>query len=150
MTFVPAILLAVGLAAPQLDPALEQEARKIETMLIAPCCWSQQVSVHQSPAADEMRARIRAMLQEGRSEQEILDTFGAEFGDRIFAVPPARGYKLTLYVLPVVLLVVSAALLAVLVGRMARSAPAATSATSSPDPDNGYRERLADELRDLD
>jgi len=153
MPFVPAFVLAVALAAPQLDAALEQQARRIETEVIAPCCWSQQVSVHQSPAAEEMRVRIRAMLQEGQSEPEILDAFVAEYGERILAVPRARGYTLSLYVLPVVLLVASALLLGVVVKRMAGRAVAARPAGgASPGDaaDAAYRDRLTDELRDLD
>jgi len=156
MPFVPALLVAAVLAAPQampaLGPALEAEARQIETEVIAPCCWSQQVSVHQSPAADQMRADIRAMLADGRSHDEVLDTFVAQYGERILAVPPARGYKLSLYVLPVVLLVASALVLGVLVRRMAgRGSLAAPAAVNgSGDADRQYRDRLADELRDLD
>jgi cytochrome c-type biogenesis protein CcmH len=154
MPLVPALVLAATLAAPQaapLDPALEAEARQIETEVIAPCCWSQQVSVHQSPAADQMRADIRAMLADGRSHDQVLETFVAQYGERILAVPRARGYKLSLYVLPVVLLVASAFVLGLLVRRMAgRGAPAPAGGPAPGAADDQYRDRLADELRDLD
>jgi cytochrome c-type biogenesis protein CcmH len=152
MAFLSVFLLATALAAAQLDPSLEAEARQIETELIAPCCWSQQVSVHQSAAADEMRAEIRARLQAGRSREEILEAFVAQYGERILAVPPAHGYKLILYVLPVVLLIGSALLLGVIVRRMAgRTALAPAGGVPPPgDADDPYRDRLANELRDLD
>lgn len=156
MTLIAAVAFAAGLAGqaagPALPPALEQEARHIEELVIAPCCWTQQVSVHQSAAADEMRAQIRAWLREGKSEDQILDAFVAHYGERILAVPRARGFNLTLFVLPGVLLVGTGLLLAVVVRRMARSAAPAsmTPAGSAPRPDATYEERLADELRDLD
>ncbi len=157
MTLIAALAFAAGLAAqpaasPALPPALEQEARHIEELVIAPCCWTQQVSVHQSAAADEMRMQIRAWLRDGKSEDQILDAFVARYGERILAVPRARGYKLTLFVLPVVLLVGTGLLLAVLVKRMARPralAPAAPGG-SPAGADVTYEDRLADELRDLD
>lgn len=154
MPFVAALVVFAALAAPQatpLDPALEAEARQIETEVIAPCCWSQQVSVHQSPAADQMRADIRAMLAGGRSHDQVLEAFVAQYGERILAVPPARGYKLSLYVLPVVLLVASALVLGVLVKRMAgRGALAPAGGPAPAEPDDEYRDRLTEELRDLD
>jgi cytochrome c-type biogenesis protein CcmH len=155
MTVLAALALAAGLvqpAAPALPPALEQEARHIEELVIAPCCWTQQVSVHQSAAADEMRAQIRAWLAAGKSEDQILDAFVAQYGERILAVPRARGYKLTLFVLPVVLLVGTGLLLAVLVKRMARARTLAAVAPGGPlaGPADRYDERLDDELRDLD
>ena len=155
MPLVSALVLAAALALPQaappLDPALEAEARRIETEVIAPCCWSQQVSVHQSPAADQMRADIRAMLGQGRSHDEVLEAFVAEYGERILAVPTARGYKLSLYVLPVVLLVASALVLGFFVKRMTgRGALAPAGGPPAGEADDEYRARLADELRDLD
>ena len=55
-----AFVVAVQLPAPppQLAPELEREAKRLETKLIAYCCWSQQVSVHDSPAATQMLYRI--------------------------------------------------------------------------------------------
>jgi cytochrome c-type biogenesis protein CcmH/NrfF len=72
-----AMLMVVG--APSTDPAgLEREARQLETMLIAPCCWMQPVSQHQSQASDEVKQQIRILLAAGKSRQEVLDGGGAE------------------------------------------------------------------------
>jgi cytochrome c-type biogenesis protein CcmH len=153
---VLAVVLLSGpalLAQPAADPALEQEAKRIEAMVIAPCCWSQQVSVHQSPAADEMRQEIRRQLTAGRTRQQILDAYVARYGEQILAEPPARGFKRTLYVLPVLLLVVSAVVLSLVVKRMARKpAVAGVPADGLPAPGaaDTYDSRLNDELRDLD
>jgi len=149
-----AVLLSApaALAQPAADPAQETEAKQIEAMVIAPCCWSQQVSVHQSPAADEMRKDIRKQLVEGRTRQQILDGFVAQFGERILAEPPARGFKRTLYVLPVLLLVLSGVVLSFVVKRMARQPALAGHPAELPAADarDAYGEKLNDELRDLD
>ncbi len=156
-------MLAVALAAvllsataapaqPAATPALEREAKEIEAKVIAPCCWSQQVSVHQSPAADEMKRDIRKQLAEGRTRQQILDAYIAQYGEQILAEPPARGFTRTLYVLPVLLLVLSAVVLSVVVKRMARQ-PAVAGGPADPSvpaAKDAYGDRLNDELRDLD
>src|SRR5512136_2540971 len=110
-----ALWLAVAAADPQ---ALEREAKQLEAKLIAPCCWSQQVSLHQSPAADEIKQNIRKMLGEGKTSQQILDLYVAEYGDRILAEPPARGFSLLFYVAPWLFLVVSVGLVVVVVRRL--------------------------------
>ncbi len=92
-SFVLAVLLLVAplaAAQPAADPAQEREARQIESMVIAPCCFSQQVSVHQSPAADQMKKEIRLMLAAGQTRQQILEAFVAQHGEQILAEPPAR------------------------------------------------------------
>ena len=74
-----ALWMALAAADPQ---ALEREAKLLEAKLMAPCCWAQQVSLHQSPAADEIKQNIRRLLAEGKTSQQILDTYVAEYGDR--------------------------------------------------------------------
>ena len=97
-------LPAVAGATAPLPAQLEQEARHLEAALVAPCCWSQQVSVHQSPAATEVKEDIRRRLARGETRQQILDDYVVQFGERILIEPPARGYKLLLYVFPPVAL----------------------------------------------
>lgn len=145
------LLLAATVSAPALSPELERQARELEATFVAPCCWSQQVSVHQSPAADEVRRDIRRRLARGETREQIIDDYVVQFGERILVVPPARGYKLALYLLPPVLLVASGAGIVVLVRRMtAHRAAAAAQATAPQVPEAGYDSRLDEELRELD
>jgi len=139
-------------AAPQDPQALEQEAKQIETMLIAPCCWSQQVSLHQSPAADEIKANIRRLLAQNKTRQQILDAYVSEYGDRILAEPPARGFSAALYVLPWVFLAGSVGLVVTVVRRLRAHAPRAPSAAQrTPSAESeAEADRLDEELRNLD
>ena len=158
MAFLAPFFFAAFLAAAPPDPqALELEARQIETMLIAPCCWTQQVSLHQSPAADEIKANIRRLLAQNKTRQQIVDAYVAEYGDRILAEPPARGFSAFLYVLPWVFLAGSVGVVVFVVGRLRPSvAPAAAAATGASPPTAASHEtedeteRLDEELRNLD
>jgi cytochrome c-type biogenesis protein CcmH/NrfF len=155
MRIVVAWLLAAGLligspvAAQSDESSLEREAKAIETMVIAPCCWSQQVSVHQSPAAEGMKARIREMLGAGMERRQVLEAFESEFGSNILAEPPARGFNLFLYVFPPVAFVLTAAGLWTLVRRMTRNPVPAGSALST-ELEARYAARLQDEIEQLD
>jgi cytochrome c-type biogenesis protein CcmH len=142
------ILLLATLTGVAQQPDLEAEARQIEAALIAPCCWSQQVSVHHSPAADEIRATIRTQLKAGKTREQILDAYVEYYGTRILAEPPARGFTATLYIVPLVLFFATAGLVVQLVRRFARRAePQTAPAVAGPDP---YERELDDQLRDLD
>jgi cytochrome c-type biogenesis protein CcmH len=152
-----AFALTIGLASavtPALTAAQEAEARAVEALLIAPCCWSQQVSVHQSAAANEIRQDIRRRLARGASRQEILDDYVVQFGTAILAEPPARGFSRVLYVLPPIVLIAGAGLVVAVVRRFARTGSEAGSradtrahATGSSD---GYDRKLDEELENLD
>lgn len=144
-----ALAFLLAMAGP--DPAaLEKQARSIETMLMAPCCWAQQVSAHQSPAVDEIKQTVRRLLADGKTQQQILDQYVAEYGDRILAEPPARGFSAALYVAPWIFLAGSIGLVVVVVRKLrvpaATVEPDAVPAAANHD----ESERIDEALRNLD
>lgn len=142
-------LLIAGIPIGATD--LEREAREIEDLLMSPCCFRQQVSVHQSPTATEVRRDIRARLARGEPRQAILDAYVAEHGSAVLVVPPAEGSNLVLYVLPPLILAGSVLLVVGLIRRFSASgAHHAPAAPPAPTPDRMLDDRLTDELRDLD
>jgi cytochrome c-type biogenesis protein CcmH len=145
------LLVGLLIAAAPLSPELERQARELEATFIAPCCWSQQVSVHQSPAADSIREDVRRRLARGETRQQIIDDYVVQFGERILVQPPARGYKVLLYVFPPIALLVTAAGVALVVRRAThrRNADAAPT-TAAPAPPAAYDSQLDRELEDLD
>ena len=153
MPVVLAVALALGLPLSGAD--LEREARVLDAMLIAPCCFTQQVSVHQSPAATEVRNDVRARLAAGQTRQQVLDAYVAQYGKRILVQPPAEGFDLTLYVAPVAVFVASVIFVGAAVRRLTRDegdAVAETETAAGPvsDVDGDLDAKLDDELRDLD
>lgn len=80
------LLLAMPLAA-ALTP--EQQARYDELAggFVAPCCWQEALSAHRSPAADQARAELTSLLQQGKTDAEIRDAFIAQYGERVLIVP---------------------------------------------------------------
>jgi cytochrome c-type biogenesis protein CcmH len=143
-------VLAVALtAAPPPAPSrsLEVTARQLETMLIAPCCWQQPVSEHQSQASEDVKREIRVLLSAGKTKQQVLDAFVQQYGKRILAQPRAEGFGLLLYVGPVIAFGVGSAGLIVLVRRLSRKG--ADQAPPPPPVDQKYADRLEEELNDL-
>lgn len=129
----------------QLDPRLEEEAEKIETMLIAPCCWRQPVAEHYSAAADQIRTDVRVMLASGLTQDQILQKYVAEYGERILSQPPARGFNSLAYLLPVLFLACGAGV-ALLVVRRLRPAHAKVAAAQPSDKAPSAAGKYAKEL----
>lgn len=146
--YVLACLFVAHAAAADTDP--EREARELERMLIAPCCFSQQVSEHNSPAAGEARKDIRARLARGETRQQILDAYVAQYGKHVLAEPPASGFDRLLYVIPPFVFLLSAGGVALLVRRFSRLSSPPPDATGPPPTDAVQGQALDDALRDLD
>jgi len=162
MRTILSFLLAIAVAptvvhaqtAPSEAASREILAKQIETELIAPCCWSQQVSQHESPAATEIRVDVRRRLAEGQTHDQILDAYVAEYGGRILAVPPAKGFNYLLFTLPPLLFLATGVLVILFVRKASRrgqadhaTLPAVTPAGTSS---GQLEQQLDDELRDLD
>ena len=58
-----------------------------------------------------MKSKIRLLLQEGKSEEEILQFFKERYGEWILRNPEKSGFNLILWFLPGVVIVLAALLL---------------------------------------
>jgi cytochrome c-type biogenesis protein CcmH len=135
----------------------EAEAREIETLLIAPCCWRQPIADHQSEVAGEMKTDIRKMLNEGKNRREILDFYIDRYGARILSIPPQQGFNRMSFLMPIFftlagLLVVSLVLKKwSTMNKTVVAAPAGTGAqTAAPALDNEMSRRIQKELDEMD
>lgn len=128
------------------DPALEAQAKTLETELIAPCCWRAPVSDHYSEAANQIRVEIRRMLAEGKTHDEILRSFVDIHGKQILSSPPASGFDLISWVLPFVALGFGAAVVVWFTKTHSRTTAPATR-TAKPI-DKKYAEMIAKEMRE--
>ncbi len=124
----------------------EQEARAIEGLLIAPCCWRQPVSVHFSPASDEVRADIREKLASGLTREEILDSYVAEYGERILAKPTTEGFNALAYYLPIIFLIVGAVVAVVVIKKLRPQVAEPAARPASVKVKSKYAEQLDREL----
>jgi cytochrome c-type biogenesis protein CcmH len=123
--------------------------RDIENHLIAPCCWTQPISEHDSAVAQEMRDQVRVMVGRGMSREAILDYFVAQYGERILAAPRPEGFNRLVYILPWVALLAGAAIVIVLLKKFRAPAVAAASHPEAP-PDSRYISVIEKELKDLE
>ena len=109
-----AILLSTALAdfAPQqagsepLEPALEARVQKLGKQLRCAVC--QGLSISDSPAsmARAQLDKVRAMVSEGKSDEEIRDYFVARYGEWVLLQPEAHGINWLVWLGPVALLLI--------------------------------------------
>jgi cytochrome c-type biogenesis protein CcmH len=85
---------------------------------------------------------------QGKAQEEILQAYVAQYGERILARPTKEGFHLLAWILPFVALVVGGLALWRFLHRQAGPAKATTSITAeASDP---YAQRMAVELKELD
>ncbi len=69
--------------------ALAADARvtRLEKSLLAPCCYKEPISRHQSDVSTKMKLEIARWVSEGKSDAEILNIYRAQYGDRVVTEP---------------------------------------------------------------
>jgi len=55
--------------------------------LMSPCCWAG--TVYDLDHNPEMEEQIKTFIDQGKSEQEIIDHYVDLYGERILAIPIA-------------------------------------------------------------
>lgn len=92
--------LAVGPASAQGGGPSADEVNAIAKNLYCPVCESVPLDVCPTLACQQWRQQIADKLAAGWTEEQILDFFVQQYGDRVLAAPPARGLNWLVYVLP--------------------------------------------------
>ena len=97
------------------DITLEQRAHQLATQLMCPVCNGQTIDGSSAQIAQDMRLKVRELLDKGDTNAEIRDYFVLRYGPEILAAPGGGGFNLLAWIVPVVIVVggVGIALLAV-------------------------------------
>ena len=151
-----ACLVVAALAATTLAPTAAAARQRTSMSVILPqvmcvtCGIPLQAAV--SPKADAERAYIQELIDRGDSAAEVKRALVAQYGPEVLALPPASGFSLAVYVVPVVVAALMAALLALLAARWRRNRRRALTAgvVGAAPLQRADAERLAAELARFD
>jgi len=104
LTIALAALLVPAAFAQDGTPAVSDDAvNQIAKQMFCPVCENVPLDVCPTQACHQWRETIRLMLAEGKTEGEIKEYFVQQYGDRVLAAPPRRGFNWLVYVVPPVL-----------------------------------------------
>lgn len=106
------------------DPELEARVLAIAEELRCLVCQNETIAASHADLAVDLRKQIRIKLQQGQSQQQILDFMVERYGDFVLYRPPLKARTLLLWIGPFVLLVLAAVVMAVNVRRRRRAAMA--------------------------
>jgi cytochrome c-type biogenesis protein CcmH len=143
------LLLLPGVVAAQGGEPTDDEVNEIAKQLYCPVCENVPLDVCPTLACEQWREVIRQKLAEGWTEDQIIQYFVDQYGDRVLATPPARGLNWLVYILPPAVFVVGAYVLLRAV-RGWRKPHVMEEPLSSAAPEDPYIARLEEELQKRD
>ncbi len=127
-----ALLLVAALLALSVAPAASAEPAEfyeVEAALMCDTC-NVPLNIAESTRADQQRRAIRRYIEQGKSKEEILDIFVAEYGPNILTDPQEAGGSPAVWLVPLLVLLGAFASLFFVLPRWRRRRAAAASAGS--------------------
>jgi cytochrome c-type biogenesis protein CcmH len=147
-----ASLLAFSVAYAQSDQPgtpTDDDVNRVAKQLYCPVCPNTPLDVCQTKACEDWRAQIRDELTQGWSDQQIIDYFVSQYGERVLAEPQRRGFTSFVWLLPVLAILLGIGIVyEILRGWRTRQSTAAP-APALPEIPDEIREKIERELREL-
>ena len=128
---------------------ISKEYREACEMLVCRCSCNEQLTVcamQNCNSATPMRAEVRERLEKGETVSQIVDGFVARMGQQVLSAPTMKGFDITAWIMPFVILGLGLVVVSWIVYRMARPAAAATEEA----PPAAFDPRVDKELKDFE
>ncbi len=130
-----------------LDPAREARVQALGKLLRCPMCQGLSIADSGSSAARAQMDRVRELVAEGKTDEEIRTYFVARYGEWALLEPAAHGVNWLVWLLPVALLLLGAAVIARLVSRAPPPGGAVASQRRGPAENDPYLDAVRAELK---
>ena len=124
--------------------AEQDVAMNIKKSLMSPCCWAG--TVYDLDHNPEMEEQIKTFIDQGKSEQQIIDHYVDLYGERILAIPIAKGFNIMVWVAPIIVGLLAIGILIIYL-KSPQTEPEPVIFTSSDIPFDNEIER---ELKEMD
>ncbi|MBA4399074.1 MAG: hypothetical protein C0396_04290 [Anaerolinea sp.] len=130
----------------------DNEVNLVAKKLYCPVCPNTPLDVCETQACKDWRAQIRDQLASGWTEQEVMDYFVKQYGERVLAEPERGGFTSLVWMLP--LLIVALGLVFVGVVLKSWRASRLSRPLVQPEPQTGISKQILDkieaEIRNMD
>ncbi|HHH36944.1 MAG TPA: cytochrome c-type biogenesis protein CcmH [Gammaproteobacteria bacterium] len=109
------------------DPVIEARMAALSAQLRCLVCQGQSIAESGSDFANDVRREMLRLMEQGRSDQEVIDFLVQRYGDFILFRPPVKGTTLLLWLGPFLLLLAGGSALFVTLRRRRQAADAVLS-----------------------
>ena len=150
VTLFAALLFAATPAFAQ-GPTLEDEANRIGKTLYCPVCPNTPLDVCETKACQDWRAQIKDQLAAGWTDEQVIQYFVAQYGERVLAEPRRSGFTSFVWLLPVLSVIIGLVVVAQILRswKARRPTPVLVESAPSPDVPPEVLARLEKELREM-
>lgn len=138
--------VAAGGAWALSEREIEQRVHRIADQLRCPTCQAISVNDSEASFSRQIREKVRRMVEEGQSDEDIKAYFVSRYGEWILRAPKKEGLGLVLWVAPGAALVLAGGLIGYRAWRSHQQAEPGRTEAGDAGPTPEQRERIARDL----
>lgn len=139
--------------SPPVREVTDDEVNAVSSELYCPVCENIPLDVCGTEACARWRAQVRTLLEEGASQDEVIDYFVTQFGDRVVGTPQDPTLNLLSWAVPLAGVIAGVTIVVVVLVRWrmgSATGVAAGRVDDQPGEIDEYRARLERELESLE
>ena len=128
----------------------DNDVNRVAKRRYCPVCPNTQLDVCETKACEDWRAQIRDQLSEGWTDQQVIDYFVAQYGERVLAEPQHKGFTSLVWFLPLIVVLVGLGIVYEILRNWRKQKPAMVPATSMPEIPEAVLKRIEREIQEMD
>ncbi|HEX9386036.1 MAG TPA: cytochrome c-type biogenesis protein CcmH [Anaerolineales bacterium] len=145
-----ASLLIVSVAYAQNKVPTDNDVLRVAKQLYCPVCPNTPLDVCETKACEDWRAQIRDQLSEGWTDQQIIDYFVAQYGERVLAEPQRKGFTSLVWFLPLIVVMVGIGVVYEILRNWRKQKPVAVPAARMPVIPDAILKKIEREIQEMD
>jgi cytochrome c-type biogenesis protein CcmH len=128
----------------------DNDVNRVAKQLYCPVCPNTPLDVCETKACEDWRAQIRDQLAEGWTDQEVIDYFVAQYGERVLAEPQRKGFTSLVWFLPLIVVLVGLGVVYEILRNWRKQKPVLAVAAPLPQIPDEILKRIEREIQELD
>src|SRR5512134_877852 len=152
LTVVVSFLIVSVVSAQEGEPGrpTDNDVNRVAKQLYCPVCPNTPLDVCETKACEDWRAQIRDQLSEGWTDQQIIDYFVAQYGERVLAEPQRKGFTSLVWFLPLIVVLVGLGVVYEILRNWRKQKPAPVAVVSTPAIPDELLRKIEREIREMD
>lgn len=128
----------------------DNDVNRVAKQLYCPVCPNTPLDVCETKACQDWRAQIRDQLAEGWTDQQVIDYFVAQYGERVLAEPQRKGFTSLVWFLPLVAVLLGLGIVYEILKNWRKQKPAPPVSTPPSQIPDEILQKIEREIREMD
>ena len=148
-TLFASLLVASVVYAQKYVPT-DDDVLRVAKQLYCPVCPNTPLDVCETKACQDWRAQIRDQLAEGWTDQQIIDYFVAQYGERVLAEPQRKGFTSLVLIFPLISVLLGLGIVYEVLRNWRKQKPALVAAPSAHQIPDEILKKIEREIQEMD